>query len=84
LDREEAINLYKEIIAQCRINIASVSLVPPRRDDIFSNGYQLQIKSILNSCDIELIHKIVDNHQLACEILDDNIVIYKPQIREAI
>jgi hypothetical protein len=84
LDREEAIKLFKEIIAECKINIASVSLVHSRKDNALSDGFQLHIKSILNGYDRELIQRIMDKHQLAWKQIDNTVVIYKPQITETV
>jgi len=64
LDREEAIKLFKEIVNDCRINIALVSLLAPRKDDALSNGYQLYIKSFLSSCDKIEMQRITDSHGL--------------------
>jgi hypothetical protein len=84
LNREDAIKLFKEIIAECKINIASVSLVYSRKDDALSDGFQLHIKSTLNEYERELIQRIMDKHQLAWKQIDDAVVIYKPQIRETV
>ena len=79
MDREEAIKLFKEIIADCNINITSVSLVAPRQDDVLSDGFQLQIKSLLNDSERQVIHKIVENYQLAWKEISGKIIIYKPK-----
>ena len=83
MDRAEAINLYKEIGSACNIDIAFVSLVPPTKEDVLSKGYQLHIKSFLNTSDRECIQKIVDNHHLDWTELYQTIVIYKPQKKQA-
>jgi len=82
LDRTEAINLYKEIGSGCNVNIDFVSLVPPTKENVLSKGYQLHIKSFLNTSDRECIQKIVDNHHLDWTELDQTLVIYKPQKKE--
>jgi hypothetical protein len=84
LDREEAIKLFKEVITKCKINIASVSLVPPRKDDTISDGFQLHIKSFLSSCDREEIQRIVHSQRLAWKEINEGIVIYKPQSKEVL
>ena len=79
MDREEAIKLFKQVVYDCKLNISSVSLVPPIKDDVLSNGYQLQIKSVLSSYDREEIQRITRSQMLAWKEINGDIVIYKPQ-----
>jgi hypothetical protein len=73
LDREKAIKLYKEIIIECRLGLASVSLIPPITD---GTGYQLSL-SILSGYDKELLQKIVGSYHLSWKELSDRIIIYE-------
>lgn len=78
MKREQAIEIYKQIITNCKIEVAYVSLTPPNTNDTNSNGYQLHITPSQNSYDNEQLQKIVKNQHLTCKETSDKIIIYKP------
>jgi hypothetical protein len=77
MDRAEVIKVYSELVALCRLECASVSLVAIRKDDTLSMGYQLHISESMESSDRGLVNKILESNQLALIELNDKIIIYK-------
>jgi len=55
-----------------------IYLMPPRNTDTVSEGYQIQIPISLGKSDEASVQKIIDNHHLALEKLNDRIIIYEP------
>ena len=80
MDRDEAIKIYKEIVTQCQLAAPYVSLVPHRKNDTLSRGYQLHIKSTLSAYDRQVIQRIVDGHKLAWKEEAETLIIYKPMM----
>jgi hypothetical protein len=78
LEREQAVEIYKQIVTSCRLEVAYVSLTPPKKDDTASKGYQLHILPSINGYDKERLQKIVKNQQLSWKEQSDRIIIYKP------
>jgi hypothetical protein len=78
MDRAEAIKVYSELVKLCRLECASVSLFPSRKDDTLSEGYQLHISESMKNYDKQLVNKILERHQLALKEINDKIIIYKP------
>ncbi len=77
LNRDEAVKLFKEVISACRLNIASVSLTLPLKDNGV-DGYQLHIKSYLSSVDKLELQAIATRHGLVWKEENGTIMIYKP------
>jgi hypothetical protein len=79
LDRVEAVSVLREIISKCNLIVNFVNLVPPRADDVVSKGYQIHIKPSIDTCDREVVLRIIVEHQLALQEDDEKIIIYKPK-----
>ena len=78
MDRVEAISVLREITSKCNLIVNFVNLVPPRDADVLSKGYQIHIKPSIDTCDREVVLRIIVEHQLALKEVDENIIIYKP------
>jgi hypothetical protein len=77
LKREETVELYKEIITECRLDLSSVSIVYPSNNNTVSKGCQLHITSVLDVCDRERLEDILKKHSLAYREINNRIIIYK-------
>ena len=78
MKRTQAVKIYKQIITSCKIEVAYVSLTPPKKDDTTSKGYQLHISPSISNYDKERLQKIVKNQHLSLKEQSDRIIIYKP------
>ncbi|MCW3995532.1 MAG: hypothetical protein NWE98_05225 [Candidatus Bathyarchaeota archaeon] len=77
--RDEAITCLKEIKDTCRDLLAdAVALVGSKPDDL-SKGYQVHIKTILDSETKRQVEKIASKHSLALKEEQGKIVIYQPK-----
>lgn len=77
LEREQAVEIYKQIITSCRIEVAYVSLMQPNKDDAKGSGYQLHIQPSISDYDKERLQKIIKSQHLNWKEQSDRIVIYK-------
>lgn len=79
MQREQAVNVIKEIFAICHhVEGKSIKLMPPNADDVLSKGCQIHLQTRndreLDSC----IKAIADSEGLAVAKEGDNLIIYKP------
>jgi hypothetical protein len=86
LNRQEAINLLKEVQQTCDIfGEQGVMLMPPDSDDVLSHGYQLHIKAPLGNEHLECIKPIVQKYNLNMnyEPAKELLVIYRPMEKKS-
>ena len=79
MDRDEAVEVYKELVTKCQLAAPYVSLVPHKKNDTLSQGYQLHIRVNIAGGDRKIIQTIVNSHKLAWTESGENIIIYKPK-----
>ena len=78
--RDEAVSFLKEVTAACaNMSPDSVALFHAHPTDPKSTGYQVQIKTILDSETREQVQTIAERHSLALKQEKDKVVIYKPR-----
>jgi hypothetical protein len=79
LNREEAIQIYKELMIECKgLNSVSIYLSPPRENDVISEGYQIYLPITIRNADKESVQRIANDHNLSIREINDKIIIYKP------
>jgi hypothetical protein len=82
VDRQEAVNLLKEIVSFCDgINESMVILMPHDAGSVLSHGYQLHIKAWSTHKEgYNCIKPIIDKRALAVsgEPEQDLLIIYSP------
>lgn len=82
MNRAEAVRLLREILASCDgLSEASLVLIPPKGNDVLSQGYQIHIKSWSSLVPIRsCMAPLVERQGLA--VLEgqdeDLLIIYKP------
>ena len=78
MDRQQAVQVMKEILEQCyAIEGRSLTLLPPRNNDALSDTFQIHIRtddSVLTSC----IRDIATKHGLSTFQDKTDFVVYKP------
>ena len=80
MNREEAVNVIKEIFALChRVDGRSIKLMPSDTNDLLSKGCQIHIQTngdkVLEIC----LKSIADSNSLAVHKDGDLLIMYKPQ-----
>ncbi len=79
MNREQAVNVIKQILEQCQfIEGKSLKLLPPKGNDALSNTYQIHIQvnsdEFLTSC----VENVAKQHNLALMCKDGYCIVYKP------
>jgi len=81
MDREQAVNLIKEISKQCNLlEGKSIKLLPPKNNDALSNTFQVHIQlsdnpdPILVGC----IETVAEKHNFATAQIEEYLIVYKP------
>jgi hypothetical protein len=79
MDREQAVNVIKEIFERCQaIEGKSLKLLPPKEDNSLSNTFQIHIKprgdTVIHGC----VEGIAKKHRLATKTTDGWLIVYKP------
>jgi hypothetical protein len=78
MNREEAIQVWKELIIEVKtIPSISIAIMPPKKEDIFSSGYQIHLPLFWGHLDIAPVRKVAIYHELAWMQLSDEIIVYK-------
>jgi hypothetical protein len=79
MDREQAVNIIKEIFENCNaIEGKSLKLLPPQENNTLSNTFQIHIDVNGNSEIISCIQVIVQKHNLLVKVKDRWLTVYKP------
>ena len=80
MKRNEAVTFLKEITSTCgSMSPDSVTLFRSKMDDQDSVGYQVHIKTVLDSETKQQIRNIAEKHSLALKEEKGKVVIYKPK-----
>ena len=80
MKRNEAVTFLKEITNTCEsMSPDSVTLFRSKMDDQDSVGYQVHIKTVLDSETKQQVRNIAEKHSLALREEEGKIVIYKPK-----
>jgi hypothetical protein len=80
VNRQEAVNLLKEISDKCpAIAIYSIALMPPDSDDVLSHGFQIRIWGDIGQ-EISCLNPILEKSHLGVKALQEKkiVVIYRP------
>ncbi len=81
LKRQEAVKLLKEIFDKCSgIDGQFIALIKPNAADLLSHGYQVHIKTNMDSSNKVCLQEMVDKHNLALNTTGDTAIIYKPSL----
>jgi hypothetical protein len=80
MKRHEAITCLKEINNTCKnMSPDAVTLVNSQPDNPLSTGYQVHIKTVLDSETRQQVQSIIEKHGLAFKEEKDNVIIYQPK-----
>ena len=85
MNREEAVNLLKELNLACDgLGEQGIMLMSPNADDVLSHGYQLHIKASQANEHMACIKPVVERHKLALvhEPEKQLLIIYRPLKKE--
>ena len=81
MKRHEAVAFLKEITNTCEnMSPDSVILFHSKMDEQNSTGYQVHIKTVLDSETKQQIRNIAEKHSLALKEEKGKLVIYKPKV----
>ncbi len=78
MKKQEATNLLKEVLAECKLGTDSFILVEPNPNDHVSTGYKIKVKTILDSECREKLIGLSKKYNLDVIEEDLQIIIYKP------
>lgn len=78
LDRAEAIEVLKEIISSTNCDSSFVALMLPNAHNVLSKGYQIYIKTQLDTSQRKLLVNILEKNGLTSKYDAETLVIYKP------
>lgn len=79
MNREQAVNVIKQIFEQCRfIEGKSLKLLPPKGNDALSNTYQIHIQVNSDELLAACVDDIAKKHNLVVMRKDGYCVMYKP------
>ena len=80
MNRHEAVAFLKEIINTCEnMSPDSVALIHSM-DDQNSTGYQVHIKTVLDSETKQQLRNIAEKHNLVLKEEKGKVIIYKPKV----
>ena len=80
MKRHEAVTFLKEITNTCgSMSPDSVTLFRSKMDDQDSVGYQVHIKTVLDSETKQQVRNIAEKYSLALREEEGKVVIYKPK-----
>ncbi len=83
MDRQQAVNVIKEIFEECQlIEGKSIKLLPPEANPTLSNTFQIHIDTNSNPSLEACIKDIAKRHNLAVATKSNYAVIYKPYPNE--
>jgi hypothetical protein len=82
MNREQAVNIIKEIFDQCEtVEGKSIKLMPPKDNNALSNTFQIHIQ-LNHSASDELVETcvkyIAEKHKLAVEAKNGWLIMFKP------
>ena len=81
MNREQAVNVIKEISEQCQLlEGKSIKLLPPKDNDALSNTFQVHIQTLgfPDPCLVGCIREVAEKHKLAIEQVDGYLIVFKP------
>jgi hypothetical protein len=82
MNREQAVNVIKEISEQCPyLEGKSIKLLPPKDNDALSNTFQIHIQASDNPhypILVAFVETIAEKHNLATKQVGGYLVVYKP------
>ncbi|MGO8806730.1 MAG: hypothetical protein ACLQO7_09060 [Candidatus Bathyarchaeia archaeon] len=79
MNREQAVNIIKQIFEQCRfIEGKSLKLLPPKGNDALSNTYQIHVQVNSDALLADCIEGIAGKHNLAVTRKNGYCIVYKP------
>jgi hypothetical protein len=81
MNRDEAVNLLKEILDTCvDLKQNGVALMPPNADDVLSKDYQIHIMGDVSKVDLSCLNQIVEKSRLSLKMFQEKmlLVIYRP------
>jgi hypothetical protein len=81
LNRQEAVNLIREIDAECRdIRGTSLMLMEPSKENPLSKGYQVYIKMKATPSRLKCLRIIAEQYGYKVNVSEDNwlVIIYRP------
>ena len=78
MDRAEAMTVLKEILASTDCDSSFVALMPPNSYNLLSKGYQIHIKTRLDTLQNELLESILRRHGLSLRKDKEILIIYRP------
>jgi hypothetical protein len=80
MKREEAVTCLKEITCSCaNMSPNAVTLTDPKLNDPLAVGYQVKIKTILDSETKQQVQQIAKKYNLALKEGEEEIIIYRPR-----
>ena len=80
MKRNEAVTFLKEVTNTCgSMSPDSVTLFRSKMDDQDSVGYQVHIKTVLDSETKQQVRNIAEKYSLALREEEGKVVIYKPK-----
>jgi hypothetical protein len=80
MKRNEAVTFLKEVTNTCgSMSPDSVTLFHSKMDDQDSVGYQVHIKTVLDSETKQQVRNIAEKYSLALREEEGKVVIYKPK-----
>ena len=79
MNREQAVNVIKQLFEQCRfIEGKSLKLLPPKGNDALSNTYQIHVQVNSDPLLADYIDDIAGKNNLAVMRKDGYCIVYKP------
>jgi hypothetical protein len=79
MNREQAVNVIKEIFEQCRfIEGKSLKLMPPKENNNLSNTFQVCVQVMNDSLLVSCIESVAEKHNLKVKCKDSYCIVYKP------
>ena len=86
MNRNEAVDLLKEILDKC-INITQygIAIMPPNSDDVLSKYFQIHVFGNINKLDTSCLKSIMEKSCLQLKLLQEKnlLVIYRPMKPES-
>jgi hypothetical protein len=79
MNKQEASNLLKELLSECKLESSSFVLMEPNLEDTLSTGYKIIIKTVIDNECRQQIREITKKHDLAVVEEQNQIIAYKPK-----
>ncbi|MGD6851677.1 MAG: hypothetical protein ACQCN6_06420 [Candidatus Bathyarchaeia archaeon] len=84
MNREQAVNVIKQIFDRCQQTEGkSIKLMPPKGDTALAHTFQIHVQMTLGSEVLQTcVRVIAKENNLAVRIQDDWLIVYKPYPRK--